>query len=358
MTNLFAGVYSGKRILLTGHTGFKGSWLTHWLLRMKASVTGYSIGIPTTPAHFTLLEDSCETIQGDILDKSALRRAFEKVQPEIVFHLAAQSLVREAYANPLLTYQTNVIGTLNVLEAAKECGSVRVFINVTTDKVYEHNPAPEGYKEDDPLGGHDPYSASKACVEILTSSFRRSFLENNSMQVASVRAGNVIGGGDWASDRLIPDLVRAARSGQATRIRYPQATRPWQHVLEPLSGYLLLASRMWTEPGKFSTAWNFGPGIHDCCPVSKVLDMATALWPAIRTSSDTSDNPYESPTLVLNSGKARGELGWHPVWDLEAALRRTMDWYRAYYEGNTTRTEKDLEEYIRAAHAQKRTWCV
>ncbi len=241
MNHLFAGIFSGKKILITGNTGFKGSWLAHWLIRMGAKVSGYSIDVPTNPSHFKLLNDSYETIYGDILDPKMLEETFNKVKPEFVFHLAAQSLVRESYLNPLLTYQTNCIGTLNILQAAKQCSSAKVMINVTTDKVYENKPAPQGYIETDPLGGYDPYSSSKACVEILSSSFRRSYLNSTSLQLANVRAGNVIGGGDWAQDRLLPDLVQSTAQGKQTLIRYPNAVRPWQHVLDPLSGYLLLA---------------------------------------------------------------------------------------------------------------------
>ncbi|HRH65260.1 MAG TPA: CDP-glucose 4,6-dehydratase [Bacteroidia bacterium] len=357
MNRLFGGIYSGKKILITGNTGFKGSWLAYWLHRMGGQVYGYSISVPTNPSHFRLLNTDHPTVFGDILDTENLKKIVTEFRPEIVFHMAAQSLVRESYVNPLLTYQTNCIGTLNVLQASRSVDSVRALVNITTDKVYEYRETVNGYTENDPLGGHDPYSSSKACAEILTASFRKSFLMDSGYLLASVRAGNVIGGGDWANDRLIPDLVTAAFENKETAIRYPDSIRPWQHVLEPLSGYLLLGQRLLEGERKFSCAWNFGPSLEDSCTVREVLNKSVKEWPAIRWKEDPAEKLYESPALLLNSGAASMKLHWKPVWNLQAAIQRTISWYRSFYEKGVVLTSDDLEAYISQAKSQQFVWC-
>ncbi len=357
INNLFRSIYQGKRILITGNTGFKGSWLSHWLHRMGGNVFGYSLNIPTTPSHFELLNDPYPTVFGDILDTDKLTRSIAEIKPEIIFHLAAQSLVRESYANPILTFQTNCIGTLNVLQASNACASVRAFVNVTTDKVYAYKQTEDGYIEEDPLGGFDPYSASKACVEIITDSFRKSFITETGYLLASVRAGNVIGGGDWAKDRLIPDLVKSTVLKKETIIRYPDSTRPWQHVLEPLSGYLLLGQQLLEGKKKNCRPWNFGPLLSDCRTVREVLDLAKHTWNEIVWLQDTDVNPYESPALLLNSRRANSELSWNSIWDLPTAIHSTISWYRSYYSSNQVQTDKDLDAFISAAKAKKSIWC-
>lgn len=334
--------WRGRRVLVTGHTGFKGSWLCLWLWELGAQVTGYALPPGTARDNYGLcgLEKRLTDVRGDILDSALLESAFLKAQPEIVFHLAAQPLVRRSYREPRLTYETNVMGTLNVLEAARKAGSVRAAVMITTDKCYENQGVGRGFREEDPMGGYDPYSSSKGCAELLISSYRRSFCKwggtgESGMAVASARAGNVIGGGDWSPDRLIPDCIRAIEAGEPVRLRSPGAVRPWQFVLEPLGGYLMLAERLWTEPGRYAGGWNFGP---DPGQVTTVEAMARALTDAYGRGTvecrAEAGAPHEEHILLLDSTKAREGLGWRPRLGLGETLEWTAEWYRDYRRGN------------------------
>ena len=320
-------------VFVTGHTGFKGAWLSEWLLQMGARVTGYSLDPPTTPSLYEqlALESRMNSIRGDVRDADALKHSLKQSRPSTVIHMAAQSLVRRSYIDPSETYSTNVMGTLNVLEAVKEIDSVRAVVIVTTDKCYENRETHHAYNETEALGGFDPYSSSKACAEIATSSYRRAFFGEGKARVASARAGNVIGGGDWALDRLIPDLVRGWSAGKKPIVRNPEAVRPWQHVLEPLHGYLQLAERL-SEPGSgVAEAWNFGPDGSDHESVRSVSDRAAQLWgEGVSWSLEQSSGPHEAGLLKLDSTKARTRLGWKPVWGLKKGLAATIDWYKAH----------------------------
>jgi CDP-glucose 4,6-dehydratase len=330
--------WRGKRVLLTGHTGFKGAWMTLWLGRLGAKVTGYALAAPTSPSLFELagLEKRAEHIQADIRDLPALQRAFSQAQPEIAIHMAAQSLVRRSYADPAETFATNVMGTANFLEALRSQGGVRAALVVTSDKCYQSRDGAEGYREGDPLGGSDPYSSSKACAELVTASYRKSFFlgQEARLAVASARAGNVVGGGDWAEDRLVPDILRALAKGESPQIRNPASVRPWQHVLEPLSGYLLLAERLWEEGASVAEAWNFGPGREDEKPVRFLAERLCGLWGLGQGWKDQAGlHPAEAPVLRLDSSKARARLGWRPRWSLEQSLDAIVAWQRQYLAG-------------------------
>ena len=327
--------WEGKRVFLTGHSGFKGSWLSIWLNSLGAVVKGYSLA-PT--GEFSLYEIAglsgfVDSEIDDIRDYSTLANSIKNFAPEIVFHLAAQSLVRPSYKNPLETYETNVMGTANLLEAVRICDSVRVVVNITTDKCYENNEWVWGYRENDKLGGKDPYSNSKACSELVSSAYRDSFLEQRNVGLATARAGNVIGGGDWATDRLIPDILRNFQAKTPVIIRNPKAVRPWQHVLEPLSGYLLLAQRMYNDPIKFSGAWNFGPNNYDVRPVDWILNSISQLLPGSEWRNDSTNQPHEAKLLMLDIEKAKALLGWHPKWTLEEVLPKIVAWHQAWCTG-------------------------
>ncbi|HXH34714.1 MAG TPA: CDP-glucose 4,6-dehydratase, partial [Plantibacter sp.] len=332
--------WHGRRVFVTGHTGFKGSWLCLWLAWCGAKVVGYSDTIPTNPSLYEVagVGDELSSIIGDVRDRDLLCRSLAEHRPEVVLHLAAQSLVRRSYAQPVLTYETNTIGTLNLLEAVRATDGVRAVVVVTTDKVYEHHEA-RRYREDDPLGGHDPYSSSKACAELVTASYRSAYLGGNSSPaVATVRAGNVIGGGDWAEDRLVPDLIAALRAGTEIELRYPGATRPWQHVLNPLDGYLVLAERLCSDRSA-ARAWNFGPDASDSRPVEWLVGEVAREWGSpLSVTSPAEAQPAEAPSLELDSSLAREALGWTPGWDLERGLRATVEWYRRLDEGEDGRT--------------------
>ena len=331
---MWKGTYRNKRVLVTGHTGFKGSWLTLWLKDMGAQVCGYSLAPNTSPSLFEInhVDNGIKHVVGDILDRQTLKRTFEEFQPEIVFHLAAQPLVRLSYAEPVLTYETNVMGSLNVLEAARHCGSVKVFVNITTDKCYENKEVARGYTEDEPMGGYDMYSSSKGCVEILSSSYRRSFLADG-YALATARAGNVIGGGDWAADRLIPDCVRSIEAGKEIEIRNPVATRPWQHVLEPLSGYLLLGHLLYTQGKAFAQGFNFGPRPESVVTVAEVAKKVVQIYGKGSVKVHKTDNLHEANLLMLDITKAKKVLGWEPAYTAEQAIEKTIAWYRRYYQG-------------------------
>lgn len=325
-----------RAVLLTGHTGFKGSWLALWLAGLGARVHGYALGPPTQPSVFEVARvgDVLATdTRADLADLDTLTATLDQVQPEVVFHLAAQPLVKDGYRDPLATLATNVIGTANVLQALRGVDSVRAVVAVATDKVYENREAGHAFGEGEPLGGHDPYSASKAAAEIVVASFRSSFFGDgrHPARIASARAGNVIGGGDWAADRLVPDCLRAFAAGEPVRLRRPDAVRPWQHVLVPLSGYLALAARLLGEGGgRFAQAWNFGPDAGDDASVSEVAQRVATLWGGAEVEHATDPEWHEAGLLRLDSARARSELGWAPRWSLQDALERTVAWHRAW----------------------------
>ncbi len=334
---MFNNIYQGKRVFLTGHTGFKGSWLALWLTKLGAEVCGYSLAPNTEPSMFKELgieNKIAKSVIGDILDDAALEKTMQDFQPEIVFHLAAQPLVRLSYAEPVLTYKTNVIGTLNVLEAARKCPSVKAFVNITTDKCYENKEINRGYREDEPMGGHDMYSSSKGCVEIMSSSFRRSFLQEG-YAMATARAGNVIGGGDWALDRLIPDCVKFINAGQKIEIRNPVAVRPWQHVLEPLSGYLLLGQKLLEHGLHYADGFNFGPNEDSVLKVAEVAQKVTEFYGRGEVVVHKRDDLHEANLLMLNIEKAEKVLGWTPTYTANQAIEKTVEWYRHFYAKDT-----------------------
>lgn len=325
-----------RKVLLTGHTGFKGSWLSLWFQSLGTEVIGYSLPSPTQPSLCVMaeVEKGMESIRGDVLDLERLQRVVREHRPEIVFHMAAQSLVRRSYFDPVGTYATNVLGTVNVLEAVRGASTVRAVVIVTTDKCYENCEDHRAYRETDRLAGFDPYSSSKACAELVTAAFRKSFFTGAKREakvgVASARAGNVIGGGDWAADRLIPDAMRAVHEGRKLLIRNPHAVRPWQHVLDPLNGYLILAEKLSEDPERFSESWNFGPVESETLSVSAVLERLRELWgPDVLWRLDDGPHPHEARCLKLDCTKAKAELGWEPQWNLNSALEATVHWYKA-----------------------------
>ena len=345
------GFWRGRRVLLTGHTGFKGAWLALWLQSLGARVTGFASGVPTQPALYGLARvgEGMESIEGDVRDHGALVAAVSSAAPEIVIHMAAQSLVRRSFAEPRETYATNVMGTVNVLDAVRLSGDgVRVLVNVTSDKCYENREWEWGYREQEPMGGHDPYSSSKGCAELVTAAFRRSFFDApDGPRIASARAGNVIGGGDWGAERLLPDIMRAALAGEEVRVRNPNSIRPWQHVLNPLSGYLVLAQALWDSP-EHAGGWNFGPPEQDARPVGWIVRRAGELWPGeLRWALDDGPHPHEARYLKLDSSLARARLGWRPLLGLEAALEATVGWYRELSGGADMRavTARQIETF-------------
>lgn len=357
---LFNACYQNKKVLVTGHTGFKGSWLSLWLSMLGAKVYGYALPMETKTLYDVcpmknLLADEC---LGDIRDRETLNGFFRKNKPEIVFHLAAQPLVRLSYSEPVLTYETNVIGTLNVLEAARACESVKAFVNITTDKCYENKEKKEGYREDEPMGGYDMYSSSKGCAELLTASYRRSFLENaKPFALASARAGNVIGGGDWAKDRLVPDCIKAFQKKEVVFIRSPKAVRPWQHVLEPLAGYLRLGQLLLTDPLSYVQGYNFGPEESSVLTVADVAKLTAKYWGAGTVETGRADGLHEATLLQLNNQKAKEELGIYPVYSAFLAVEKSVDWYRAYYENSQNMldfTRSQIESFMKTAKEQYR----
>ncbi len=349
---MFDNIYQGKKVFLTGHTGFKGSWLALWLSSLGAKVCGYSLSPNTNPSMFDELKikDKIEkSVIGDILDYDKLKKEINEFEPDIVFHLAAQPLVRLSYKEPILTYKTNVIGTLNVLEISSKCKNTKAFINVTTDKCYENKEIERGYREDEPMGGYDMYSSSKGCVEIMSSSFRRSFLqENNSMLMATARAGNVIGGGDWAQDRLIPDCIRYINAGEKIEIRNPVAVRPWQLVLEPLSGYLLLGQMLLEGKRQYADGFNFGPNEDSVLKVADVAKKVCEFYKKGEVVVHKKDELHEANLLMLNIEKAEKTLGWIPTYTANQAIKETVDWYINFYSKNVDMldfTMKQIRKY-------------
>jgi CDP-glucose 4,6-dehydratase len=336
------GFWQGKRVFLTGHTGFKGSWLSLWLESLGAHVKGYALDPPTVPALFTVarVAEGIESEIADIRDLATLSASMSACKPDIVIHMAAQPLVRLSYREPIETYATNVMGTANVLESTRRSGSVRCIVCVTSDKCYENQEYHRGYSEEDRMGGHDPYSSSKGCAELVISAYRRSFFgANGGPALASVRAGNVIGGGDWAADRLIPDVLRSFEEAAPVAIRNPQAIRPWQHVLEPLSGYLTLTEALWHSGQAYAEGWNFGPSDEDAWPVKQVVECMVQRWgEEARWELDGQGHPHEASLLKLDCSKARARLNWAPRWELGVALARTVEWHRDWLQNKDMRT--------------------
>jgi len=324
--------WNGKRVFLTGHTGFKGSWLSLWLHSLGTTVKGYSLEPPTSPSLFkeANVEGVIFSQIGDIRDQDILHESMTSFNPDILIHMAAQPLVRYSYDEPIETYDVNVIGTAKVLEVARSCANLKAIINITTDKCYENDNRSQGYKESDPMGGFDPYSSSKGCAELVTSAYRCSFLQEQGVGLASVRAGNVIGGGDWADDRLIPDILRSFERSKPVVIRNPKATRPWQHVLEPLSGYLVLAQKIYRNQEKYAEGWNFGPSEQDVRPVAWILDKMIDKWPESSWELDLGSNPHEAGFLQLDITKAKSKLGWKPIWGLGYTLEKIVNWHKAW----------------------------
>lgn len=328
--------WRGRPVLVTGHTGFKGSWLCLWLADLGAEVHGFSLAPPSSPSLFeaaNVENQLASHTHGDIRDLEALQRCMEEHRPHVVFHLAAQSLVRPSYQDPLGTLATNVMGTANLLQATRSLDELEAVISVTSDKCYENREWVWPYRENDPMGGHDPYSASKGCAELVTAAFRQSFWQEDNAPIASARAGNVIGGGDWGEDRLVPDFFRAIQAGEPITLRSPQAIRPWQHVLEPLSGYMLLAEKLSSEKGIFAQAWNFGPNEQDCRPVEWLISALCQTIPESTYQVDASPQVHEANLLKLDSSKAIAQLGWRPRWRLATTVEKTASWYRAWQEG-------------------------
>jgi CDP-glucose 4,6-dehydratase len=347
----------GKRVLVTGNTGFKGSWLSLWLQSLGAEVIGYALAPNTKPSLYEIanVSDGMTTILGDVRDLEKLNAVFSQFKPEIVIHMAAQALVRFSYDDPVETYSTNVMGTVNILEAVRQSKTVRAVVNVTSDKCYENQEWEWGYRENEAMGGYDPYSNSKGCSELITSSYRRSFFNpqkynEHKVALASARAGNVIGGGDWSQDRLIPDIMRAIQKGSDVLIRNPHSIRPWQHVLEPLSGYLLLAEKLYECSGQYSEAWNFGPNDNDAKPVQFIVESLIEYWG--REASwvlDGVEHPHEASYLKLDCSKAKARLNWQPKWDIDRTLKEVVDWYQAYVDGRDMKqlTLEQIEKYQR-----------
>ena len=343
--NHFNKVFSGRKVLITGHTGFKGSWLALILHELGAHVYGYALDPPTKPSLYEEagIDQLLTSFIGDIRDFDFLKTTIQKIQPEIIFHLAAQPLVLESYKNPVETYSTNVMGTVNLLEVVRMTPGVKVVVNVTTDKCYENREWHWGYRENEPMGGYDPYSNSKACSELVTAAFRNSFFNRNDFErhgvaVASARAGNVIGGGDWAADRLIPDFIRSISMGEKVKIRSPFAIRPWQHVLEPLSGYLTLASKLYENGPKFADAWNFGPDDSDAKNVEWIINRICEIWgTGANYEVNSSPKPHEANFLKLDCSKSKAELGWYPKWDINESLTRIVEWTKDYNAGKNVK---------------------
>ncbi|PIE62658.1 MAG: CDP-glucose 4,6-dehydratase [Desulfobacter postgatei] len=349
---MFKGCYKNKKVLITGHTGFKGSWLALWLSTLSADIIGYSLTPPTEPNHFRLLNMELISLTGDIRDLENLKQIFKAYQPEIIFHLAAQAIVKDSYKDPVTTFSSNVMGTVNILEAARGIDSVKAIINVTSDKCYENKEWAWGYREIDPMGGYDPYSASKGCTEILTRCWQKTFFNSeeycktHQTLLASTRAGNVIGGGDWAPHRLIPDIVRAIHQHEKVKIRNPHSIRPWQHVLEPLSGYLLLGQKLLEGEKDFAQAWNFGPSFEENITVEEVVQTMKHIWPEMEYErAQIQDQSHEAGILKLDTSKARQHLKWKPVWDCSQAIQYTAEWYKEFYNNGSILSFDQLEAY-------------
>ncbi len=329
--------WQNKRVFVTGHTGFKGSWLSLWLESIGATVKGYALSPATQPSLFEVarVAERIDSDIGDIRDLKQLKKSILNFNPDILIHMAAQPLVRLSYKEPVETYDVNVLGTVKVLEAARSCSNLKAIVSVTTDKCYENKEWVWGYREDEPMGGYDPYSSSKGCAELVTSAYRRSFMQAQGVGLASARAGNVIGGGDWSDDRLIPDILKAFEQSEPVTIRNPKSTRPWQHVLEPLSGYLVLAQRLYEQPEDFAEGWNFGPDEEDAKPVSWILDHMVDQWgKGASWDLDQGSHPHEAGFLKLDVSKAKSRLAWQPTWHLDQTLKKIVVWHQAWLNGD------------------------
>jgi len=355
MQNLVNGTvdrqfWQNKRVFITGHTGFKGSWISLWLSSLGAEIKGYALSPSTMPSLFNEAKVSSiiDSQIADIRDQSALYESMVSFNPEILIHMAAQPLVRYSYDNPVETYEINVIGTAKVLEVARSCPNLKAIVNVTTDKCYENDGRSEGYKEDDPMGGHDPYSSSKGCAELVASSYRLSFFQDKGVGVASVRAGNVIGGGDWAEDRLMPDILKSFEKKHSVVIRNPKATRPWQYVLEPLSGYLILAQKLYEKQSEYAESWNFGPDENEAKPVGWILDQMVSKWPNSSWILDENMSPHEADFLKLNISKAKSKLGWRPIFELGYTLEKIVSWHQSWLNKEDMKVLclKEIDEYM------------
>lgn len=362
---MFEGVYSGKRVLITGHTGFKGSWLCAWLLRLGAEVAGFSIGVPSEPSNFKVLglRGKIKHYEGDIRDFKSLAKVFDAFKPEVVFHLAAQAIVRRSYDDPVLTFETNTLGTMNILECLRQRPTVRAAVIITSDKCYKNVGWTWGYRENDMLGGDDPYSASKACAELICASYIKSYLDKGTPMVGTTRAGNVIGGGDWAPDRIVPDCVRAWSDKKPVFVRYPHATRPWQHVLEPLSGYLWLGAMLWNgDPKAVGESFNFGPPADVNQSVEELIKVMAQNWTgnSWETNSSGATQRNEASLLKLSGDKALNKLGWYATFSFSDTVRFTSDWYRRYYENGSKLmydlTLQQIEEYSEKAREKGLLW--
>tara|TARA_R110001606_G_scaffold178752_1_gene325425 strand:+ start:8119 stop:9210 length:1092 start_codon:yes stop_codon:yes gene_type:complete len=354
ITMVNSAFWQGKRVYLTGHTGFKGSWLSLWLANMGAVVKGYALAPPTQPSLFEVanVADKIESEIGDIRDLAQISASMMSFNPDIVIHMAAQPLVRLSYHEPLETYEVNVMGTAKVLEAARSCRNIKAIVSVTTDKCYENKEWVWGYREDEAMGGFDPYSSSKGCAELVTSAYRRSFMHEKGVGLASARAGNVIGGGDWAADRLIPDILRAFEKEIPVIVRNPAATRPWQHVLEPLAGYLVLAEHLYNQPDAYAEGWNFGPAENDAKPVDWILNQMVSKWPSASWQLDMSANPHEAGYLKLDISKAKARLHWQPTWYLEQTLSKIITWHKAWLNDEDMQQAclNEINDYMRDMH--------
>ena len=342
--------YNGKKVLVTGHTGFKGSWLVRILTLAGAQVTGYALNPPTDPNLFEIagLEDTIHSVVGDVRDLAHLRRVFDEVKPEIVFHLAAQPIVRESYKEPVYTYETNVMGTVNILECVRLTDTVRSFLNVTTDKVYENKEWEYGYRECDPLDGYDPYSNSKSCSELVTHSYKKSFFEDGRCAISTSRAGNVIGGGDFANDRIIPDCIRAAQKREDIVVRNPFSTRPYQHVLEPLYAYLMIAAKQY-EDGKYAGYYNVGPDDVDCFQTGALVDLFVSKWgEGLKWINRYDGGPHEANFLKLDCSKLKATFDWKPHWNLDTAIEKVVEWSKCWMQGGDINTcmDKEIDEFL------------
>ena len=357
MLTQFKDIFRQKKVLITGHTGFKGSWLSLWLTNLGAEVFGISKPNSDNENHWNSLHLEANHFVADIRCFNSIHKIIKEIGPDIIFHLAAQPLVIQSYRDPLETWSTNVIGTANVLEVCKQVSVIKAIVVVTTDKCYENSESDSGFVETDQLGGHDPYSASKAACELVCKSYRDAFFHNSGRPLlATARAGNVIGGGDWAQDRLLPDLVRATMSGRSLEVRSPRAVRPWQHVLESLSGYLLLGQNLLLQKPDYCEAWNFGPNENDSCNVQEILNSASKKWPSINWHISKNIHNHESKLLYLDSSKARHRLGWHPTWNTQEALASTIEWYKAWSNNEKVISHLQLSEYVKAAYARDAVW--
>ena len=360
---MFKNIYKNKKVLVTGHTGFKGSWLCLWLTQLGADVCGYSLEPATEPNHYELLNLDITSIIDDIRDSVSMQKVFSDFKPEIVFHLAAQPLVRLSYEEPVETFSTNIMGTVNIFEQCRKASSVRAIVNVTSDKCYDNKEWIYGYREIDAKGGYDPYSASKGCAELVADSYRNSFFNNKDFGIthntllASCRAGNVIGGGDWASDRLIADIMRAVSKEETVEIRNPDATRPWQHVLESLSGYLQIGQKLLEGEVNFAEGWNLGPEDSATITVREVVENIQKYWSDIKyCQAKSSSDLHEANLLKLDCSKAHVKLNWRAVWDSKKTFKMTTNWYKNYYQNGIVNSLKDLEEYIVDAKAKDLEW--